>query len=205
MSDQSNKLELDLNFLNTEELKPEASEEKHSLSKEPLIQDVVVPEKVRPWIRYWARYFDVFIFAFIFAFICVFIAPSVLKVPEIIFTMISYFLWMFIESVFLATWGTTFGKWLLNIKISTKDGKPDFASALNRSFSVWLKGNAMALPFIYLFTNITSYNHLRNEGITTWDKDGGFTVSHKKIGFFRILLAIIIGIISLWFIILSKQ
>lgn len=56
----------------------------------------------------------------------------------------------------------------------------------------------IGLPLISLVTNIESYNELTKKGITSWDRDGGFVVSHHKIGIFKIILAILLFILVVY-------
>lgn len=198
MSEPSKKLNIDLEFLDKKEPvrvapKPEVKEIPSEEKPKPS-----TTAKVHPWIRYWARYIDIVAFSLVFGvFLAIFI-PSALESSDYLLTILILFVWIFAESALLSSWGTTPGKWLLRIKLAGPNGKPEFSKALNRSFAVWLKGLGLGIPIISLFTLISSYNHLTKEGITSWDRDGNFTVSHEKIGVIRIIVAIIVSAIFLF-------
>lgn len=198
MSEPLKKLNIDLEFLDKNEpvrVAPKTEESKTS-SEKKLKNNITVT--VHPWIRYWARYIDIIIFSLIFGIFLAIFIPSVLDSSDVFLTIIILFVWIFAESVLLSSWGTTPGKWLLKIKLAWHPNrKPDFSVALNRSFGVWLKGLGLGIPIVSLFTLISSYNHLTKEGITHWDRDGHFTITHGKIGIFRIIVAIIVSIIFL--------
>jgi len=155
-----------------------------------------LPEKpkVRPWIRFWARWIDINLISFLGAFALAFYYPELASVPskDLILAVVVLFLWVFIESFLLSTAGTTPGKWLLNIHLTPPLGnKPDFSTAFSRSFDVWWRGLGLGLPFVTLFTNAAAYTNLKKNGITTWDRNGGFTVVHERVGLLKGGLAIL--------------
>lgn len=202
MSEPSKKLDIDLEFLDKKEPvrvsqtpKPEVKEVQSE--KKP---EVSAKATVHPWIRYWARYIDIVAFSLVFGIFLAIFMPSVLESSNIFLTILILFVWIFAESALLSSWGTTPGKWLLRISLAGPSGKPEFSAALNRSFAVWFKGLGFGIPIISLFTLISSYNHLTKEGMTSWDKDGHFTVTHGKIGIIRIIAAIVVSVIFLFLI-----
>jgi uncharacterized RDD family membrane protein YckC len=194
MSEQSKKLNIDLGFLDKK--KPTTVAQRKEIEIIPKDKHKIIKNNsVRPWIRYWARYIDIFVFSLAFGIFLEIFIPSALELSEIFLTVLILFVWVFAESALLSSWGTTPGKWLLKINIKGQNEKIDFSSALNRSFAVWLKGLGLGIPIISIFTLISSYNHLAKEGVTIWDKDGHFTVTHKKIGAIRIIVAIVVSIL----------
>jgi len=99
------------------------------------------------------------------------------------------FFWIFIESFFLTTWGTTPGKWILNTRVRNISGdKLTFQQAINRSFSVWTKGMCLGFPIVFLITFIISYKNLKKYGKSSWDIKGEHVVLHKKISPIRIIV-----------------
>lgn len=149
---------------------------------------------VRPWVRYWARYLDLLIAAITLGLFLGIFMPSVLdSTSEIFLTIIIVLIWVFVEPILLSNWGTTPGKWLLRIQLKDeKGGKPEFTKALNRSFAVWFRGLGLGIPIISLFTLVAAYNRLTKQGVTSWDEGGEFSITHKRIGPFRIIVAILI-------------
>lgn len=164
--------------------------------------------QVRPWVRFWARLFDTWLFSLLLVFVLMTINPSLLNMNKIVFGMITLFILIFVESFLLSTWGwgTTPGKWLLEITLRDSKGRElTFLDALSRSFSVWWRGLGLGLPFVPLITTIVAYDHLIKKGITSWDREGGFVVSHKKIGPFRVTATILFFLMSCLLIVLSKE
>jgi len=161
----------------------------------------VIPDsQIRPWVRYWARmidtlYANIFI-GFVLGIIIVLIAPSYLSVfsemNQFILAIIIYYFWLFLEALFISTCGATPAKWLFSTKVRDySTGKNlSYNKALKRSFLVFFRGLALGIPIVLLFTQYAEYKGLKETGFTSWDLDGNFIVSHKKIGFIKIILII---------------
>ncbi len=166
---------------------------------EQALKEAHVPD-ARPWIRYLARLFDYIIFGIVFSIAVALILPALFYLPDIFYSMLLIFVWIFIEARFLSWWGTTPGKWLLKTKVRDLNGnKLTFSQALSRSFAVWLKGMGIGFPIASLITQVIAYNRLKKDGITSWDRDGGFVVLHEKIG---VLRGVLIGLGFIGFIFL---
>jgi hypothetical protein len=106
------------------------------------------------------------------------------------------FAWIFQEAVLLANCGTTPGKWLFKIKVRDREGRRlKFADALNRSFGVWLKGMGAGIPLISFIALLSSRSTLKRDGVTTWDQEGGFVVTHGTIGVLRsaVIVTLLVG------------
>lgn len=149
--------------------------------------------EVRPWIRYIARMIDIYTFLFIGGIFWEILSPTSFPESDFAFGLIVLFLWIFFESICLSILGSTFGKWLLKIKLRTNDNlKLTFLIAFQRSFMVWFKGLAIGIPFISLFTLISAHSDLTTQGITSWDKKYGLKVSYEKIGCIRAIITILL-------------
>ena len=150
-------------------------------------------ERVHPWYRFWARHVDYLVFGIFLAFAFAFIYPQALSIPEAGFGLLTVFIWVFIESFFLCTWGTTPGKWLCSTYVRDQDDKKlTYSVALSRSFNVWIRGVGFGLPLVVLITQLVAHNKLTSKGVTTWDGEGNFKIVHKKLNAFKVLLIILI-------------
>jgi len=146
----------------------------------------------RPWVRFVARFIDYNLFTIFVALVLLVVAPRLLIIPEFFLGMLIIFIWVFVEAALLSTWGTTPGKWLLKTTVRDNAGnKPAFSRAFSRSASVWLRGLGMGLPIISLITLAVAHKKLLRDGITVWDREGGFVVSHEKIGAVRTTVALL--------------
>lgn len=186
---------------------------------QPLI-DVVRPDadndawqpsgpQIRPWLRYWARMFDNYLFAICSVLLigCIAILLEIFGVQlerfnwldsrifEILSGLIFLFAYVFVEPIFLSTWGTTPGKALFKIRVRQPNGdKLSYRAALSRSFNVWAKGLACGIGLFQLFTFWNAYNHLKTYNVTIWDYGSRYKVSHQTLGPIRVVIILLLFI-----------
>lgn len=160
--------------------------------------DVVA--QVRPWVRYWARMFDICVFSLPAGLLLGFMAPHIVaqKWNENLLGIMILFLWVFVEALLLSSFGMTPGKWLFKTKLALASGEPiTYSQAIARSLKVWWRGLGIGFPIASLITLIIAYGRLKNNAITSWDRDGNFVVTHEKIGIPRVMAAITFFIVFL--------
>lgn len=163
--------------------------------------------QVRPWVRYWARMFDIYLFCIVAGVVIAVANPDAFneKGSEQAFALFAIFGWVFIESLFLSTIGTTPGKWLFKTQLVPPSGtKPSYSSALSRSFKVWWRGLGIGFPIASLITLIVAHGNITKNGVTSWDKDDGFTVVHHRIGPLRVIVAIVFFLAFLLLIVVGN-
>ena len=156
--------------------------------------------QVRPWVRYWARTFDFLLYCLFLGVTAVVIWPEFAEINDTLLGIVLLLGYNFVEPAMLAVVGTTPFKALLRVRVRNNDGtKPSYTRGLRRMFSVWIRGQGLGIPLIALFTGITSYSRLTRDGITLWDQEGGFTVTHQTVDWWRwlILIGLFAGFISL--------
>jgi uncharacterized RDD family membrane protein YckC len=150
--------------------------------------------QTRPWVRYWARSIDIALICIIVGIPIGAVLPDELnnRLVDQLIQFLAMTLWIPIEAALIATFGCTPGKALLRVRVSNKNGSNlSFGQALSRSFGVWLMGLGTGLiPLVTLVTSLFAYNRLSKKGVTTWDRDGRFMVTHRKVGIVRTLIAI---------------
>lgn len=180
----------------------------------PVVRDGSGPDaaqnkvkQTRPWVRFWARIFDYLLFGFVIGvLIGVFDIPIGAAANGPFLGMGVIFLWVFIESILLCTWGATPGKWIMHCTIRDDEGKKlSFMRALNRSFSVWWLGVGAGVPIISLITMIVACVKLSNSHVTTWDNTGQCHVEHQKVDWWRTLIMIGCFIIFAYLVALGSQ
>ncbi len=157
-------------------------------------------EQVRPWVRYFARQLDFALALAIYLSVVPHLAPGFVSIASPFFALPPVAIWVLLESVFIASAGTTPGKWILRIEIRGRDGAyPSFQASLQRAVSVWIRGLAMGLPILILFTQILGYRELTQQGITPWDRAGQLEVRHGHLDGARITLAVSVFLaLALW-------
>jgi uncharacterized RDD family membrane protein YckC len=162
----------------------------------PVVDDVderLAATEARPWTRYFARVADVLIGAVGLGVVIGLVAPDLAHVNNAVLGIAVVFAWIFVETVLLATWGTTPGKWMLGVRLRTRQGfKLQPGAALGRSFSVWLRGLGLGIPIVSLFTLFSSYKHLKEQGETSWDAQGGFEVRHDELSAGRVVVLVMV-------------
>lgn len=154
----------------------------------------------RPWVRYWARTFDTLLFAIFAGFVLEFTFPQALEAPDLLFGIVTSAVYTLVEPLWFVVWGTTPMKALLKVRVRNTDGsRLSYARALRRTASVWLRGEGLGVPVVSLITHLTSYSRLNNYGATSWDVDGGFSVDHQEIEWWRwlILIVVLVGFCAL--------
>lgn len=151
---------------------------------------------VRPWVRYWARQLDSYMLVFPIGILLALAAPIVQNLPGIALWIITFPMVAVIEALLLSTWGYTPGKWLLKVRVRAESGAClTFKEALKRSFSVIYYGMGLGIPIVSLITSVSSFERLKDNGITKWDEAGSFTVTHEKIGIVRIICFLAVSMI----------
>ncbi len=154
-------------------------------------------QKAQIWNRFWARGIDSIVFSCFISVFLVALAPSTSQMHFALYGALLLFVYHFLEPVMLSSWGSTPGKALLRITVRRADGaKLSYSEALKRSFRIWLRGEGLGLPIINIIALLKARANLKNNGITSWDEEDGFTVTHGKVGFFRNLVAVLIIILS---------
>lgn len=162
--------------------------------------------QTRPWIRYWARTLDIVIGGMVLGVILGVLAPAALDMSNVFLGFLSVFVWIFIETVLLASWGTTPGKWMLSTTVRTDRGaKLDGWAALSRSLDVWLRGLGVGIPLISLFTMIKAYNRLKAGNETLWDANGSFVVSHEPLRTDRLARVVLVVLAWAGLVVLGSQ
>ncbi|MEZ5324121.1 MAG: RDD family protein [Verrucomicrobiales bacterium] len=171
----------------------------------------------RPWMRYLARVLDCSVMFHLFALI----GAQLGLIPVTIFTLetpsiyagegmdlvtstglwiLATYVWVFIESWLLSTYGTTPGKFLFNLRVVHEDGSlMTYKQALRRSLTVWLRGYGLGIFPLREMLSVMSFIALMQDGKTPWDEQQSLNVAHggmKRLNWIMLLIAII-GLISL--------
>ncbi|MBX2881564.1 MAG: RDD family protein [Granulosicoccus sp.] len=159
----------------------------------------------KAWARFFARFIDFTLFSLVIEIALLAIVPQwYSSVSDLVLFSGEVVSWILVETLLLLRWGTTPGKKFLKIKLRKSDDSAlQFGSTFLRSMRVAWRGLALGLPLIYILALLRSCLVLRSDGITSWDKDGGYEVDHKPIGPVRIALAIIFYLIYCSLIVLG--
>jgi hypothetical protein len=144
--------------------------------------------------------FDLSLFSLVAGLLIAIFAPRAFSVTkrfgalgsQVIWQMILLFEWVFVESSLLSFFGTTPGKSIFRTRLVLGQSQSiPYSIALSRSFKVWWRGLGAGFPVVNLFTLTNADNSLTEDSITSWDREGGFVVTHEKIGSPRLVIATI--------------
>jgi len=132
----------------------------------------------RPWVRWWARGFDGGLVAS--AITVLFGSNPLIVLPA------TYLAARIVYPLQLSLFGTTLGKWLLGTRVEREEGgRPTFGQAFRREWLCLLKGEALCVPIINLYTAVAAFSGLVHLGTTAWDEATHLVVRHRRVGFFR--------------------
>lgn len=163
------------------------------------------PESHLAWARLWARYIDLVIYVLPLATMGGAFIPASATWDGRLLTVLLLPLTIPISALVISAFGTSIGLMIAGLRIETASGKNiPFATNLKREFRTYL-AMGLGIPIVGLFTLSTSYNELKENGISSWDKDYRTRVVSRGSTPARTWIAAIIYIvISVLFSILSK-
>lgn len=93
--------------------------------------------------------------------------------------------------------GSSPGKWLFGVRVTRRSGAPiGLRSALWRELHVLVRGLAFGFPLISLVAQVVAYQHLTKHGVTMWDRDQEWIITHRPNGGVQIVLGIL-GVVVL--------
>jgi uncharacterized RDD family membrane protein YckC len=188
-------MSLDDEFVNRNEEFRSSNETSHIFNKIKPLKD---PSKGRPWRRFWARFLDTGIHVFPVAIAFEIVSPGfatktmekygeyVLNVNYLPFVLI-------LEVLVLSIFGSTLGKYLLNIDLISNDGsRVSFGSATVRGFSLWIKGLAFGLPLANMITAVAAASKIRKDGNAAWDNDSKINIEYRPLSMTKTALAVLL-------------
>lgn len=142
------------------------------------------------WRRFWARNFDYYLHSIVIVVIWTVIDyESLDAINNTLLGFILMLIWVLLDGTYMTLFGTTIGKKIMKIKITTTEGsKISKFVAFKRSRLVWFRGMGLGIGIVQLIMNIISYKNLKSDGITSWDRELSLEVSYEKIGIIRYLI-----------------
>ncbi len=162
-------------------------------------------DRPRPWLRFWARIIDYLWFTVtIWMIIGLALPQSALDwLVRLYFKgapldPVILLLFVPVEAWMLSRRGTTLGKALLRVQVCRLDGTlPSYKQAIQRSLLVFVKGFAMGLFLLSLFTMSFSRARLLQRGTTSWDETTELRVEHGEPEVWRYVLLFCAALVML--------
>ncbi|GMQ60734.1 hypothetical protein AN1V17_51370 [Vallitalea sediminicola] len=163
--------------------------------------------RIRAWVRYFARITDITLFSWILNSIILYLNPSFINIDLFYRSILVVNSWIIVETISLGLFGTTIGKWIMNIQVRNKEGnKLNIRDSLRRSLLVWVYGYGCGVPIFNLITLTKCYDNLLENKLTTYDKKGEYSISCGNISIVRVIIVVVINIfIPFWDIIIDLK
>ena len=137
-----------------------------------------------PWPRFFARILDIWIEALPAGFVVGFVLYAIdAQMADKLFSnaasagiVVLPFV-MVIDGLLVGLAGNSIGKAILGVKILPNgDQRFSVGPAIKRNMEVWVKGLAIGLPIVNLFTMSAAYKKLNSGEKLNWDKDSNVRV-----------------------------
>ena len=168
--------------------------------------------KAHPWRRYFARIADLYFIMLLIAIPAGFLSAMegfewIDKLHDSAYTILSGIVLIPLEAIFIPVFGTTFGKWLFNIRVVPGNMEPlNFFRLIKRSFHVWYRGFGVGIGIIALFSCYFSYKAIKEYGTVRWDDENDLIVQYGRISPLRliVLVAFISAIVGLIYLGVKK-
>ena len=143
-----------------------------------------LPTVSHPWLRWCARTLDWALYTLLLDAILYLgmrlIPPDNLFV-KLLILYLSWGLVFLLEPVFLCTWGTTPGKWVMGLTLRNADGgKLTWGAAMNRLSVLFSRGEGWGIPFYSLYRNYKSYCACADGETLPWDEDVSYTLRDEN-------------------------
>jgi uncharacterized RDD family membrane protein YckC len=177
-----------------------------------------VDESPHPWRRYVARMLDNVVWGSLLLFIVVvsvsFLDPELGveidswfegRSGEIGATVLMHLIAVVPNALLIGLTGGNLGKWLCGVCVLDESDRPiGLGRAFRREASIFVTGLGLALPIISLLTLILSYQTLKREKATSWDKKMNLKLVHRRKGpaqyiGFIVAIILLVGLIISFF------
>lgn len=112
-----------------------------------------------------------------------------------------FVLWIIVETILLSTWGSTPGKWLFALSLTTKGGnKPDWKICFQRSLLVFITGVGLGNMILLVITELLWFTKGQQGFETFWDHKFGTQVQQETISLGKgVLIALVLVLIILMY------
>ena len=145
-----------------------------------------VPRVRSPWRRFFARRFDLILYITVWDVLGLLLlqkSPST-ETGSAWFgaaAVMSILLMFFLEPLFLCTWGTTPGKWLLGLRVVNNTGqKLTYGEGITRTLQVLWSGAGFFIPILEIFRGYQRYYDCIEGKTMAWEWDSELVLQDEK-------------------------
>ncbi len=143
----------------------------------------------RPGRRFGARLVDTIVYVMVISFVAGLFFPELAKLVPADASKMNPFIKVpvtlalaLIDGLVFHLWGTTPGKALFGIRVTTEEGgRLSMSQSFARALQVWVLGQGLGLPLLDLLVPLVSFFHLRGGNPTFWDKAMRLRVEYGEI------------------------
>lgn len=162
-----------------------------AVAESPVASPAVPVRDPRPWPRYFARMIDTVVLGAVAGLVLGIVlvlatesgADRYVAMTEgvgglVVSNVLGYLL-AIVPIAFLLAFAQTPGKWLFGIRVRDHEGRRlGLWKALQREAWVLVRGVGIGIPLVTLFTHISSFTDLKDDGTTAWDRALRCQVTH---------------------------
>lgn len=166
-------------------------------------EEVLALPLAGPWRRFWAKMLDFYFYLLVVGVPLVAVASyympgfaAALNTPgsDRLWGFLSVPFSLLVEAIIFGWTGSTFGKWLLGLKVITLGGaRPSFGQYFRRQLGVWWGGLGLAIPLVTLFTMNHQHSRVKAGNNASYDA-GRFNVKARPIGGTRKAIAALVSV-----------
>lgn len=155
------------------------------IAEEEFLDEVgEIRAQATPWTRLWARLLDLTIYLAPLSLLVGYLFPDFVMLPifagnggSSLLGALLLPLAMVLDAGVISVFGNSPGKWLIGTRVETiRHERPDFGTALNRNFLLYLKGIGLGIPIIAIVQYFINFSKLRNGRQSSWDSDSNTRV-----------------------------
>lgn len=144
-----------------------------------------LPQVYSPWRRFFARILDISIYSLLFDSVLVFLFNMITSnrniLESLLYTAMVTIIMLLMEPLLLMKFGTTPGKALLGLEVSTPEGnKLSYAEGFRRTFGVVRYGLGFEIPIYNIIRSYKSYKSLEEKETLPWDEEIAYTMKDEK-------------------------
>ncbi len=152
----------------------------------PVPSSDTVPRVRSPWRRFFARRFDLFFYTTIWICLGLLVlqkSPST-ETGSAWFGLASFMavlMMLFLEPLFLCTWGTTPGKWLLGLRVTNNTGQRlSYGEGFYRTIQALWSGAGFFIPIVEIFRGYQRYYDCIEGKTMAWEWDSELVLKDEK-------------------------
>ncbi len=180
---------------------PRSDERPPSMPEAELGARAIPPTvRAKAWNRWFARIVDVF---FVQVGLAAVLNAEGIELPYYAIYILSLAGFVLVDAFCVFGWGRTPGKWLLNLRVLSATAEWTPTSSLRRAFDVYVRGMALGIPLVNIFSMAQQHGRLSRGEEATYDV-GRARVVALPMSSMRQVLAWVVGLVMLVVVVAAR-